>query len=152
MRVLEVGNMADIHDAETERVPIANAKIARGIQRGENVKALTSHFRRAFTEPMEKVRGYTREELYQQITAPIPSTIYNTISRGYDTCEKWDIVLKYTGSYVFIWLIGIGYVRIHEIRQVDRYKAKITYTDLMGHQQSEVVNWNSEFHMFLGQP
>ena len=114
--------------------------------------ARNSHFFNAETEPVEVVRGYTREELYHQITAPIPQTVYNTISRGYDTCDKWDVVLKWSGSYVFVWLLGIGYVRVHEFKQVSKYKVRITYTDLMGHVKYETINWNTEFHAFLGTP
>src|SRR5258706_14504873 len=108
-----------IHDAETEVVKIVKP---------------TSNFRKAITEPVEKVRGYTREELYHLITAPVKAvTPYNTVPRGYDTCETLSIVLQWSGAYVFTWLLGIGFVRVLEVQQNDGHYAMVKTLDLNAH-------------------
>lgn len=144
-----VTDRLDIELEQTRKVP--DTKKARRIQREhEMMQEKSQYFHNTVTEPVERVVGYTREQLYHVVTAPMVVAPYDTLSRGIDTCEKLSIVLQWSGAYVFTWIIGVGYVRVLEVRQKDRYNALVKTVDLYGHEKIYRVNWHQEMHLFLG--
>lgn len=114
----------DFYNEETVKVPVA-----------------------AVTHPL----GYSREDLNKIVTAPIPA-IPGRLSRGADTCDKLDLILKYSGAYSFVYILGVGFVRVRGVRQLNRHYMRVETIDPIGHIAYYDLHWYAEMHTFLGEP